>query len=834
MNEIRKMTLSVGKSIRKDVSDKARPDIEYNNIETVDTNEALQEVAKYDHVPGILRNGYRNDDSIICADCIFMDCDNTDSDSPEEWLTPEKVHNHLQNVAFYSVTSRSHNKVKHPGRKDESSARPRYHYYFPLAYEEHDVDNIRNIKKSIFNIFPKMDGAALPASQCFFGHPNPIVTYYSGSIDIRQYLIDTDQLLSEHSSEHVQHVTNHNASGSSSQTDQEFIDASIDMILEAIPADDEKTWSEVAVCLYRTGNGSDAYFNKFEQYSMKSHKYRGTVDCYKKWKAKQKQIDRSSHLDFSYLIHLAEMEDNSIKGKLSEIGKELSKKARESLSVHLAKDIKNDDADTWEHIETYEKRPDFPLDVFPSWINQLICDYAQSTGISKDYCASAVIGTISAAIVGHCELPFNYSHKEQGQLYTVFVGSSGTMKSSAIRYFAHPINRWLEQKNNIVKRENAVIEKQVKALETELNTLKKSKSKQTALQDKAREIEDKVSTRLHEYPVCIGDATTEALILGMKKTNGVTNIMSSEGNFINVLVGKSYTQQGSVPNIDIIMFGFDGDPFHNYRVTSGEASFDRVDISMLIAAQPGVLHSLCNSAISKDRGLIQRFLIYNPEKSNIAIDHTKPVIPSSDLYNKWCKHVESIANIFMRPGEKPLKMILSDDADMIIRSFWNEESQLCEEYSHDGDAIVGWLSKMHGKAIRVSAILALLENSDASQISGACAQKAVDLFKHYYIPHYIGAFMTACPYTEPQLRIISWIKRRSEDKGIFDQVTRTELYNDLRQRAIFKGKTGSQKLNDTLLELQNLSILKVTKDEPKGGRPCEIIKINPEFWQTKF
>lgn len=70
-----------------------------------------------------------------------MDVDNSHTDNPDEWLTPEALSDRLEDVAFYFIYSKSHMKDKQEsvtlkdGSKVEkiTTARPRFHVYFALS-----------------------------------------------------------------------------------------------------------------------------------------------------------------------------------------------------------------------------------------------------------------------------------------------------------------------------------------------------------------------------------------------------------------------------------------------------------------------------------------------------------------------------------------------------------------------------------------------------------------------------------------------------------------------------------------------------------------------------
>lgn len=503
----------------------------------------------------------------------------------------------------------------------------------------------------------------------------------------------------------------------------------------------------------------------------------------------------------------------------------------------IEQDPEQDPAAPWEPIVKGDALPVFPLEQFPEWIRDYIVNFSENTGISKDFCAACVFGAVSSVICGKLDIHFNTTHYEPAQLYTVFVGRSGMMKSAAIKQFTGPARAWLYEKNQAVRKFNQGIENEIIKLHDGYFKAQKKGRDETTLADLRAQIEQKREEQKVEYPVSFTDVTPESLVRGLTKTNGIATINTAEGNIINVLTGRNYTQRGSAPNIDIFLNGHDGEPLHSYRVTTGEVELPRVDISLLLAIQPALLESLCRSQDANGRGLVQRFLIFAPEESDEVIDHTKPDTTDRRYALLWNDHIKRIAERFMRPNDKPHVMELDLYADRIIRECWNYEAELSRERGTDEDGISGWISKLHGKALRLAAIFALLENPDAKDITYANAEKAVSVLKNYFIPHYIGSFETMINMSNEQKSIANWILRHAKRTGNRESFTEREAYIDLRQRAAFTGKSGQENFRAALEDLQTKNFIRPlapVKTASGRGRPARSWQINPEIYTIKI
>ena len=63
----------------------------YPNQHHVTTATDLEAVARLDHVVATYAQGRRSAGSFITADCVVMDIDNSHTDDPQDWVTPESL-----------------------------------------------------------------------------------------------------------------------------------------------------------------------------------------------------------------------------------------------------------------------------------------------------------------------------------------------------------------------------------------------------------------------------------------------------------------------------------------------------------------------------------------------------------------------------------------------------------------------------------------------------------------------------------------------------------------------------------------------------------------------
>ena len=154
----------------------------YPHKVVVTTVTDMAKVIGCDHVCAEYENGYRNKDTFIHSDNAPMDCDNDHSDTPDDWITAEKLDELLPDVAYILVYSRNHMKPK-----NGKTARPRFHVYFQIHVIS-DADSYSALKRKIYDAFPFFDGNALDAARFLYGSPGSEVVWHEGSLTIEDYL----------------------------------------------------------------------------------------------------------------------------------------------------------------------------------------------------------------------------------------------------------------------------------------------------------------------------------------------------------------------------------------------------------------------------------------------------------------------------------------------------------------------------------------------------------------------------------------------------------------------------------------------------------------------
>lgn len=149
---------------------------------TIKCVEDLQKVVMYDHVCAEYKDNHRKNSNFIQSDCNMFDVDNSDSDNPDEWITPDDIKKAFSNVPFYISYSR--NNMKPKGGKQP---RPKFHVYFPDVTIK-DCKEYKIHKEAVCRYFTPFDPNAKDAARFFYGVENPQVEFYSGDVLLYDFM----------------------------------------------------------------------------------------------------------------------------------------------------------------------------------------------------------------------------------------------------------------------------------------------------------------------------------------------------------------------------------------------------------------------------------------------------------------------------------------------------------------------------------------------------------------------------------------------------------------------------------------------------------------------
>ena len=150
----------------------------------ITNKDQMVQAVSFDHVCAEFNHNQRSSSNYLVGNVDVLDCDNEHSDRKEDWVYPEMYDKIFPGVAYVVVPSRSNGKVK--GTK---SARPRHHIYFPHK-EIHNDKECANLKRSIYEKAPFLDGNAIDAARFIYGSTPSDILWHEGEKDIIDFITE--------------------------------------------------------------------------------------------------------------------------------------------------------------------------------------------------------------------------------------------------------------------------------------------------------------------------------------------------------------------------------------------------------------------------------------------------------------------------------------------------------------------------------------------------------------------------------------------------------------------------------------------------------------------
>lgn len=457
--------------------------------------------------------------------------------------------------------------------------------------------------------------------------------------------------------------------------------------------------------------------------------------------------------------------------------------------------------------------PVFPTDLLPGICGELVRAVAASVPMPVDYAACALLGSVSAAVVGRVRVRVTPDYAVPLQLYCGMAGESGTGKSPAMKMLAEPLVSWTAEQNKLIRKRNREKQNERDVLQQEERKKGLSTRARVDLRNHIDDIEDEP-----EVAEILGDVTPEKVVEVMSRQNGCGIVYTSEGNFVNVLSGASYGKQGGTSNLDAILQSYDSDPVRVDRIGRGTICLEQGNLSITVGLQPSMLARLAETTDLTDRGFPQRLLFFIPEELyNVDVIHVPPV--PHHLREEWNQLLRTLASLYRTsPGELPLTY----DAGQVLSM--NRQS-LHDRQQRDlggNSALRAWSRKAYDKTIRLSGLLALLENPSASVVEEKHARIAVAMMNGYFIPHAKKAFGGSSSLSCVALDLWQIVR----DQAIFRE---SALRHQVSGQKRFKSPAGKQCFLAALEELQREGYIRRTTLPGAGtGRtPSQAWETNP-------
>ena len=324
---------------------------------------------------------------------------------------------------------------------------------------------------------------------------------------------------------------------------------------------------------------------------------------------------------------------------------------------------------------------EFPLEIFPKELQEIIQMHSSILNISKEYSAVTILFAIASAIGNSYCLKIKNGWTELPTLFIALVGKPGINKSAPISIFTKPLEA--VNKNFFDK------------------FLQEYKNYSKAKQDKD------IDTSSLQVPIfrqiVIKDTTQEALLQALyNNPHGLAGIYDELGAFLKSF--NKYKPQGGGDE-EIMLSLFSGKSFSINRENAEPVLISNPYFSIIGSIQPQVLINLLgNNRI--DNGLTHRFLFCYPDNIKREDLSESDITPETEeLYDLLIKSILK-PNEILAGNHINRKMILSKEAMQIYRSFRKRINEIIN--NEKSDAVSGIYAKLDTYFLRLSLIIHIM------------------------------------------------------------------------------------------------------------------------------
>ncbi len=345
-------------------------------------------------------------------------------------------------------------------------------------------------------------------------------------------------------------------------------------------------------------------------------------------------------------------------------------------------------------------------------------------------------------------------------LYTMTIAAPGEMKSPSLSLMAKPLYDEQKRRRDDDRRRVAIDQQERTIAEGVLSAAQARAIKNPDQQTRRDALAAAEAVTLLGDPVVMtqlvaDDTTPEALVDIIAEQGERMAVLSTEGSFIGNAAGR-YSKSA---NPEIALKGWSQEP-HPLNRKGRTVLLERPNLTIGLATQPGLLTGMGEAGdVFQERGLMARFVFSLPESKVGDRVYDTPGLPEKVV----AEYSNAIKQMMLGvwDNDTVVEMSLDPDAQTSFREFW---LALEPRHKAHGDlaAVEGWAKKLPGQVLRIAAILALVNDPRAKQVSGAVMDDVIALVP-YMIAHAkrVSDLMSNEKQSKlgPARAVLDWLRR---------------------------------------------------------------------------
>lgn len=308
-------------------------------------------------------------------------------------------------------------------------------------------------------------------------------------------------------------------------------------------------------------------------------------------------------------------------------------------------------------------------------------------------------GVISTAMIRHF-FYVRFGSKKPIGLYTAAAQPAGSGKSPTNDYLVGPIAAKIMNINDQNKPMMMAAAKDLARLKDEFTKNK--------IELKDRELADRILTKEHElaeaspYEYGYTDATPEALEEIAARQHGRFSIVTDEAEGVSVLVGANYNKPGAMPNLGLMLKGWDGGQQKSARI--GRPGYSgRLYGAVAVLAQQSTVAAILRTGRSENgsRGACERFWLLDEKNILDKKDHDNFYPVPDDIAKEYAALAEAIVT-----QKFDVEFTFSKQSEDYLRSVIKSlHPHICDGGKWSDELMRGTISKADTQICKMASVL---------------------------------------------------------------------------------------------------------------------------------
>jgi hypothetical protein len=478
-----------------------------------------------------------------------------------------------------------------------------------------------------------------------------------------------------------------------------------------------------------------------------------------------------------------------------------------------------------DYVPFAEDPPEMPRGVLPGLLGEFVEALSEAIQTPRELAAINSLGVVALAVQSCGVVRVKPDYHEPLNIYGLVASEPGERKSAVVSACKAPLVEWEQkQAQNLreeIRRANSFKRTADKAIEAARQRAARSKSSQELEAAQAEIFAMETESPVVPVPprLLCDDITPEALAEALAQHGESLGILEAEGGLFEKLNGL-YTK--GVPNIDIVLKSFGGEPVSVDRKSKEPILLQRPKLTLVLTPQPIVLADALGNRAFMGRGLVARFMLVLP-RSRVGFRINSGTLDKA-LAARWDLFISSLLDTSV--GIEPREIPLSGKAFRLWLSF-TDSVEKAQRTGGEFEHIRPWASKLSGLTVRIAGLFSVVERGEVSpaQISEATMARAVQFAEWLaqHAKHVFGAFSTEGVLGVAKA-VLEWLQREQREEA-----TGREIFKALRGRY-----PTMKELRPGLDELLDRgALVRDYRGASSVGRKKEVYLVNPEVHQNK-